>query len=100
MPIYDYACKVCDNTFSETQRIDDRKVPIERGCSECGCLYANGQGCPGDPEERALYQVLGSPNICYSMTTRRTDDDFNSKLKELRDKVPAAYKDNLSKNIR
>lgn len=93
MPIYDYACKNCEHTFSETQRIDDRKVPIERGCPKCGFL-TNGQG------EHALYQVLGSPNICYSMTTRRTDDDFNSKLKELRDKVPAAYKDNLSKNIR
>lgn len=93
MPLYDYACRVCEHSFSESQRIDDRKVPIERGCPACG-IREEVDGV------FALYQVLGSPNICYSMTTKRTDDDFNSKLKELRNRVPEQYRANLEKNIR
>ena len=94
MPLYDYACSICKHSFSESQRIADRKVPCERGCPECGEVLDGVDGVP------CVSQVLGSPNICYSMTTRRTDDDFNSKLKELHNRVPEQYKANLAKNIR
>lgn len=100
MPSYDYECIVCAHTFSEFQKIDDRKVPIERGCPECGSIYAHGQSSPPTPEERAVRTVIGTPLTSYSTTTRRTDDDFNSKLKQLRDKVPEQYKVNLERNIR
>lgn len=95
MPVYDYACRACEHTFTESQRIADRKVPVERGCPECKTILLD-----DDDEDYAIYQVIGSPQICYSMTTRRTDDDFNSKLKELHKRVPEQYKANLEKNIR
>lgn len=85
MPLYNYACRTCDHEFSKKSMIDDRKIPTESPCEKCG----------GE-----IYQLLGAPKICYSMTTRRTDDDFNDKLKQLRDRVPEQYKVNLERNIR
>jgi putative FmdB family regulatory protein len=36
MPWYDYICDSCEHEFTEVLRIDDRKIPVESGCSECG----------------------------------------------------------------
>ena len=36
MPWYDYTCDSCDHEFTEVFRMDDRKIPIENGCPECG----------------------------------------------------------------
>ena len=36
MPLYSYECKSCEHLFEESFRIDDRKVPTENPCSECG----------------------------------------------------------------
>ena len=36
MPWYDYTCDSCDHEFTEVLRMDDRKIPIENGCPECG----------------------------------------------------------------
>lgn len=86
MPLYDYACKDCSYTFSEFHSIADRNIPTETACVEC--------------KDGEIVKVIGAPMTSYSTTTRRTDDDFNSKLKMLRDRVPEQYKANLEKNIR
>lgn len=95
MPLYDYACKDCGHTFERNLKMADRHLPISEGCPECGQIYSkNGKF------EAAVYIHVGTSNIAYSLTHRRTDDDFNSKLKQLRDRVPAEYKANLERNIR
>jgi len=36
MPWYDYSCESCDHEFTEILSIEDRKIPVENGCPECG----------------------------------------------------------------
>ncbi len=36
MPKYDYACRGCEEVFTESRRISDRKTPTEKPCAECG----------------------------------------------------------------
>ena len=36
MPWYDYDCELCGYEFTEVLRMDDRKIPVEKGCPECG----------------------------------------------------------------
>ena len=36
MPIYDYECKGCGDTFTEMSKIVDRLTPCERPCNGCG----------------------------------------------------------------
>jgi putative FmdB family regulatory protein len=36
MPWYDYVCDSCSHEFTEVLRMDDRKIPVESGCQECG----------------------------------------------------------------
>ena len=35
-PHYDYFCKKCDHEFSEWLDMDNRKIPTESPCEECG----------------------------------------------------------------
>lgn len=36
MPMYDYECEKCGDSFSELCKIADRGVPCEQPCRECG----------------------------------------------------------------
>ena len=36
MPWYDYECEICGHEFTEVFQMDDRKIPVENGCPECG----------------------------------------------------------------
>jgi putative FmdB family regulatory protein len=36
MPTYDYTCLNCEHTFERLLRIDDRKIPTEEPCPNCG----------------------------------------------------------------
>lgn len=36
MPLYDYGCHGCDNQFTESLSVDNRKIPTESPCTECG----------------------------------------------------------------
>ena len=52
MPWYDYTCDSCDHEFTEVLRMDDRKIPIENGCPECGASSVRqllGNVMMGDP---------------------------------------------------
>lgn len=87
MPTYDYACKSCDYHSEQIRKIAERHEPTNEPCPDCG--------------ESTVYICVGSPVIGYNnVGTKRTDDDFNSRLKQLRDRVPAEYRGNLEKNIR
>ena len=35
MPTYTYNCRKCDHDFSETLRMDDRKIPLGKPCPKC-----------------------------------------------------------------
>lgn len=36
MPLYDYTCRACGNTFSKMKKCDDRYTPEVDPCAECG----------------------------------------------------------------
>lgn len=38
MPEYDYFCDNCDHVWSEYKSIDNRYVPVDNVCPECGML--------------------------------------------------------------
>lgn len=50
MAIYNYKCKECEHEFQEHLRMDDRKLPEESPCPECG-------------KEDAVVLQIGAPKI-------------------------------------
>ena len=50
MPIYDYSCKECKNTFEERHTMSEREVPFNIPCPNCGKM--------------AVKQIMCSPAIC------------------------------------
>ena len=81
MPLYDYACRKCDNQFTETRSVADRKIPLESPCPECG----------GE-----LFQKLsGTSLVSDSMgTLRRAGTEWQDVLKGIK---KASGKDNTIK---
>ena len=35
MPVYEYGCKECGNTFEQIHKIDERATPLSEPCPEC-----------------------------------------------------------------
>lgn len=88
MPLYDYACRECDSERTLIKKMDERNEPTEAACPSCGSLGS-------------VYIKIGATMTSYSHTgTKRTDDDFNSRLKIIRDNLPAEYRGQVSNNIR
>jgi len=71
MPSYDYMCRDCGHGFSDIQRMDDRNVPCESPCKECG----------GE-----VFLKVGAPILGYNIKPpgMRTSENFNDRLKELK----------------
>jgi putative FmdB family regulatory protein len=38
MPIYDFKCRACENTFESFKRISTREEPLSEACPSCGQL--------------------------------------------------------------
>lgn len=61
MPLYNYACRSCDTEFSETYSMDDRKIPTEAPCSECGGEIFQKLGTPGFiSDSKSMHTRAGS----------------------------------------
>ena len=37
MPTYDYQCSKCNFNFDKILKIDDRTIPTQEPCPNCGC---------------------------------------------------------------
>lgn len=71
MPMYSYRCGSCGHEFSIRSKIDDRKVPTENPCEECG--------------ESEVSQMIGTPLVSYSTNPGMTvSDNFTDRLKQIR----------------
>lgn len=86
MPLYDYECKGCSRTFTDVKKIDDRHQPCEEPCSECG--------------GEIVLRVGASTFIYNRAGAIKTSDNFNDRLKEIRNRTPEKYKQNVEKSIR
>lgn len=72
MPLYDYGCRECGQYFTDVHKIDDRKIPCENPCPNCG--------------ELAVFLKVGAPVLGYNIKPPglRTSDNFNDRLKDLK----------------
>lgn len=87
MPLYDYQCQTCDHTFRKMKRIAARNEPTEEPCPECG--------------HSEVTFVVGSPALAYNQPgIYKTSNNFNDRLKEIKQNVGNAGKDNMSNAIR
>ncbi len=53
MPTYSYGCSDCGHEFDATHKIDDRKIPVESDCPECG--------------KKSVKQFISGANVCSSV---------------------------------
>jgi len=53
MPLYEYRCKDCGDTFDMNMRIEGRDEPTNAPCSKCDGEVVRGVGCGG-------FELLGS----------------------------------------
>ena len=81
MPLYNYACRDCGHEWDENLRMDDRKIPLEQPCTECG--------------SNNLYQVISAPKIVRDVGGGiKVDDGF----REVISKVKSGHKINNIKD--
>lgn len=81
MPLYDYSCRSCDNEFTESHSVDNRKIPLEKPCDQCG----------GELFQR----ISGTSLVTDHMTlTRRAGSEWQDVLKGIK---KASGKDNTIK---
>lgn len=85
--IYTYGCKKCEHRFDGSYRMDDRKIPESQPCPSCG-------------EMSVQHLIVSAPKVCYSMSTMKTTDGFNDRLKDIHKKLPERYKGQMANNIR
>lgn len=74
MPLYNYECKSCGDKFTKKFKVDDRKIPEQEMCSECGAVG------------RVQQVIEESPAFNYDnrMGAHRMTDSFNDRLKEIK----------------
>jgi putative FmdB family regulatory protein len=72
MPKYQYQCKSCEYTFEEYYKMDDRKIPEENPCPECGKME--------------MRQVIGAPKIVHERGTNlKVDNGFREVISKVKD---------------
>lgn len=72
MPVYEYQCKSCEHSFQEMHKIDDRKIPVENPCPECG--------------EKEVQQLIGNVSIIdpFTIGKLKPTKEFQEKAKSLK----------------
>jgi len=72
MPTYEYQCKSCKHSFQEIYKIDDRKIPVESPCPNCG--------------EMEVQQLISSTGIVdpYIAGLKKPTSEFKEKMKSLK----------------
>jgi len=83
MPLYDYQCQECGNTFSQISSITSRYDPEMLPCCKC-----NGQ----------VKMVIGIPSIIGGVS-KPIPDWFNDRLKKIKKRYPSGST-NLDNNIK
>jgi putative FmdB family regulatory protein len=81
MPTYNYRCRSCEHEFSEMLKMDDRKIPVEKPCPECG--------------KDDIYQVIGAVRVVHEAGSRLKVDDG---WREVQSKIKETYKINNIKD--
>lgn len=77
MPTYNYMCKTCEHEFTELLKMDDRKIPEEQPCPECGASEVS--------------QKIGVVKVVHETGSRlRVDDGW----REVQSKMKDTYKIN------
>ena len=75
MPLYDYACKDCDETFEKTVKI--AQMNDKQECPNCGSMdtekFIGGAPALGDPIRLGI---------------RKPDDGFKDVLRNIADRTP------------
>ena len=72
MPLYDYHCSQCNETWEAVRRMDDRKIPESEPCPKCF-------------KENCVEQTIVNTNIGLNYTlesTRAMKKLSNSKLQD------------------
>lgn len=77
MPTYNYMCKGCEHEFTEMHKMDDRKIPEEQPCPECG--------------EQKVVMKIGAAKIVHEAGSRLKVDDG---WREVQAKMKDTYKIN------
>lgn len=87
MPLYEYACKGCNHSFSQIQKIDDRKLPESEPCPACSKVE--------------VVMTISAVKISYSANNggMKMTESFKDRLKDIAKKVPAAARDSLTRHI-
>lgn len=72
MPVYEYQCKSCEHAFQEMHKIDDRKIPVESPCPECG--------------KKEVQQLISGAAIAdpFSLGKKKPSREFQEKADSLK----------------
>jgi len=77
MPIYEYSCKECEDSFTEILSVNDRENPTKEPCKKCGA-------------KDSLYIVLGAVGWMDIMRTtvgtarHKPTDEFREITKRIK----------------
>jgi len=77
MPIYEYRCTSCENTFEDFLKIAERKRPCKKPCPKCG--------------KKTIEQFVSSaPAICdpVRVGARKMDGGFRDVIKKIKKAHP------------
>jgi len=86
MPLYDYRCSTCDNSFTRISNISTRDDPENESCEKC--------------EQKTIKRQIGAPALGDSVRLglRTHDDGFREVLSKIAEKVPKSnMRDKLSR---
>lgn len=86
MPLYSYVCTNCKKQTTAVLSINERREPCNIPCEDCGGVVDLMIGCTN-----FIYQRSGAV---------KTSDNFNDRMKVIRENTPYAFKSNLDKSIR
>ena len=76
MPWYDYDCELCGYEFTEVLPMDDRKIPVENGCPECG----------EDSVRQLLGNVMMADPANIGASGRRPDNSYSEVVAKINEK--------------
>lgn len=88
MPTYNYMCKECNHSFENQSKIDDRKIPEQSPCPECGA-------------EKSVHQKIGAPMICdpVRVGARKMDTGFKEVLQKIHERAPGSELNKTSSQL-